>query len=222
MEHNEAERLEKIEYLRGKADVSYQEAADLLDRFEGDVTRALIELERSDRLGRRGRGYKEDRYYRYDERNERNAKKMNGAYQYQYETPGHGSFRARHPKLGRIADFLFKKHILISRGERTLVDLPVGVYLLLILMGIPFMPMLMLMFVALLVFGCRIQVVREPGVIDEHEVHDFARNAARTVVSTLSKASDTINKTFKEAAAKGGTDASDEPKPSGDDEITIE
>lgn len=43
--------LEDVETLRGKAGVSYEEAVSLLDKYDGDVTRALIELEKRGQLG---------------------------------------------------------------------------------------------------------------------------------------------------------------------------
>ena len=36
--------LEDIETLRARSDVSYEEAVFLLDKYDGDITRALIEL----------------------------------------------------------------------------------------------------------------------------------------------------------------------------------
>lgn len=42
--------LQNIEYLREKADVSYQEAAELLERYDGNVMRVLVELEQQGRV----------------------------------------------------------------------------------------------------------------------------------------------------------------------------
>jgi uncharacterized protein HemX len=42
--------LKNIEYLREKADVSYEEAAALLEQFDGNVMRVLVELERQGRV----------------------------------------------------------------------------------------------------------------------------------------------------------------------------
>ncbi len=42
--------LQKIEYLREKADVSYDEAMQLLERNDGDIMRALIALEKQGRV----------------------------------------------------------------------------------------------------------------------------------------------------------------------------
>lgn len=43
--------LEDVETLRSKAGVSYEEAVALLDKYDGDVARALIELEKRGQLG---------------------------------------------------------------------------------------------------------------------------------------------------------------------------
>ncbi len=55
--------LRNIEYLREKADVSYEEAADLLERFDGNVMRVLVELERQGRVYPQGGGQAERPHY---------------------------------------------------------------------------------------------------------------------------------------------------------------
>lgn len=42
--------LEDVETLRSKAGVSYEDAVSLLDKYDGDVARALIELEKRGQL----------------------------------------------------------------------------------------------------------------------------------------------------------------------------
>ncbi|MDR1569663.1 MAG: DUF4342 domain-containing protein [Oscillospiraceae bacterium] len=42
--------FEKIEYLRANANVGYEEAETLLERFDGDPLRVMIELERMNRV----------------------------------------------------------------------------------------------------------------------------------------------------------------------------
>ncbi|MDR0397436.1 MAG: hypothetical protein LBH66_09070 [Oscillospiraceae bacterium] len=44
------EMFEKIEYLRANANIGYEEASALLERYDGDLTRAMIDLERANRL----------------------------------------------------------------------------------------------------------------------------------------------------------------------------
>ena len=40
------DRLEMIEKLRERADISYEEAKDILDRAEGDLLEAIVLLEK--------------------------------------------------------------------------------------------------------------------------------------------------------------------------------
>lgn len=46
--------LQSIEYLREKADVSYEEAMRLLEKFDGNVMSAIVELEKNGRLYTQG------------------------------------------------------------------------------------------------------------------------------------------------------------------------
>ena len=46
--------LEDVETLRAKTGVSYEEAVTLLDKYDGDMARALIELEKRGRWAARG------------------------------------------------------------------------------------------------------------------------------------------------------------------------
>jgi len=44
------ELFEKVEYLRENANIGYEDAATLLERCDGDLTKAMIELERTNRV----------------------------------------------------------------------------------------------------------------------------------------------------------------------------
>ncbi|MBQ8953555.1 MAG: DUF4342 domain-containing protein [Clostridia bacterium] len=46
--------LEDVEKLREKTGVSYEEAVSLLDKYDGDLARALIELEKRGKLENKG------------------------------------------------------------------------------------------------------------------------------------------------------------------------
>ena len=46
--------LNDVETLRDKTGVSYEEAVSLLEKYAGDMTRALIELEKRGELGEKG------------------------------------------------------------------------------------------------------------------------------------------------------------------------
>ncbi len=46
--------LDDLETLRAKTGVSYEEAVSLMEKYDGDMTRALIELEKRGQLGDKG------------------------------------------------------------------------------------------------------------------------------------------------------------------------
>lgn len=46
--------LNDVEALRAKTGIGYEEAVSLLDKYDGDMTRALIELEKRGQLGEGG------------------------------------------------------------------------------------------------------------------------------------------------------------------------
>ena len=46
--------LDDIETLRSKTGVGYEEAVALLEKYDGDIARALVELEKSGKLNRDG------------------------------------------------------------------------------------------------------------------------------------------------------------------------
>lgn len=49
--------IEQVDYLRNKAGITYEEAIELLDRFNGDLPQCLVELERNGRIdGKRDGG----------------------------------------------------------------------------------------------------------------------------------------------------------------------
>jgi len=50
--------LEDVETLRSKAGVSYEDAVALLEKYDGDVARALIELEKRGQLGKEAQSVK--------------------------------------------------------------------------------------------------------------------------------------------------------------------
>ncbi len=64
--------VEQIDYLREKATISYEEAMETLERFDGDLARCLVDLERRGRIKPASRkpGYEGGQHYRYEYRNE--------------------------------------------------------------------------------------------------------------------------------------------------------
>lgn len=64
--------LANIEYLREKANISYEEAEQLLEANDGNVMRVLVELEREGRVYTQGGTAKHD-WRQYDEKAEKNC-----------------------------------------------------------------------------------------------------------------------------------------------------
>jgi hypothetical protein len=67
--------LEQIDYLREKATISYEEAMETLERFDGDLARCLVDLERRGRIKPPPRRPSQEggQHYRYEYRNEQAA-----------------------------------------------------------------------------------------------------------------------------------------------------
>ncbi|MDL2317468.1 hypothetical protein LJC74_00045 [Eubacteriales bacterium OttesenSCG-928-A19] len=97
--------LRNIEYLREKADVSYEEASTLLERYDGNVMRVLVELERQ------GRIYAQDGY---------------GQTTQKRSTAGQQKSDAREKATGFI-NKAFQHHVVVESGsgesKKTVADL---------------------------------------------------------------------------------------------------
>ena len=46
--------VEQVEFLRQRADITYEEALEVLERCNGDLTRCLVDLERRGKIRRTG------------------------------------------------------------------------------------------------------------------------------------------------------------------------
>ena len=191
---NTADRLERLEYLRGKANITYEEAAALLDRFDDDMTRALIELERSGRINS-------------DATCEPDACPMYNEHDWKRN---HHKYHHHHRGVSRLLTFLFKNRLEIYRKGETLVNLPVGFYLLLFIFAPHlFFPLIIVMFL----FGCSIRMQKEHGTITQEDVSQFASRAAQNVRNTVQS----VKKTIKQEPVTRNDDVASE-----ESEITVE
>ncbi|GHU67368.1 hypothetical protein FACS1894184_07070 [Clostridia bacterium] len=198
-----SETLEKVEYLRSKADISYEEALSMLERFDGDLTRVLIELERANRI-RSGA-----------------AQTNSGAHSYSHRdgfgTDTHVPPYRHHNHWKKVTRVLFHNNLQITRGSEIIMNMPVACYVLLL-----FAPHIMIMgVVAMLLFGCHISVKRTARNITQQDVAQFARNAAENVHNTINNISDNFRKGFEESA-KDGKDGKDDNGSGEGGEFTID
>ncbi len=158
--------VEQIEYLRAKAYVSYEEALELLDRYGGDLTRCLVDLER------RGRLKPQAGAQRAGER----TRKARGEGR---EFPRGGE---RGTDWQGILSTFLHTNLLVTRSGETVANLPV-LYVLLVFLFAPhvMIPSVLLLFV----FGCRINLRagRKDGRVED-ELRNIVDNAAQNIRKT--------------------------------------
>ena len=143
--------LEKIDMLKERANISYKEAKEALEKFDGDLVEALIYLEsnekttaspqpRHDRDNKDYRDYREHREERRQKRRERDK-----------------------DVLDQIKQFISKLHktsFIVSKKDRKLLDIPLTVALIIILIALPASIFLLIL---PYVFGYKILVLNEDG-----------------------------------------------------------
>lgn len=197
------EMLEKIEYLRENADIGYEEALTLLERFDGDMTRVLIELERSNRIRRAKPSFSPHERGDFDRARE------------EYRAHYAAAKRRHGDKLGKVMNVLVHKHILVSRKDELIVNLPVACYV----AALIFAPHLTLAFLALMfITGCRIHGQNRPCRNSKSSVHEFVSHAAQNAKVTFDSVTNTIKNDFR--AKNNGDDVVDEGDEGG--EFTVE
>ena len=153
--------IKHIEYLRQKANLTYEQAVALLDRNDGDIAKALVELERSGALG---------------------GPAGQSAYTEPQEERRSRSF------WDNLVDLFIKSlriRLVIEKGNELIARLPV-IYL---IVGMFMAPNLALLSVVLMFLtGCRVHVERSSNPEGDRRIRDYARGAERTVRNTVSSA----------------------------------
>ncbi|GHU74082.1 hypothetical protein AGMMS49992_14540 [Clostridia bacterium] len=182
--HETKETLDKVEYLRSKADISYEEALSMLERFDGDLTRVLIELERANRIRPAAPQF---------------ANCGPAFRQYApHSRVGFGTDQALPPRrhrnhFERVVKMLFHNNLQVTRDGDMIMNLPVICYIVLLL----FAPHITIIGVVLiLLFGCHIGMKRMPRSFSQQDVADFASHAVENVHSTINNISENIRKGF--------------------------
>lgn len=102
----ENQHMENIDFLRERADLSYEEAVVLLERFDGDVTRCIIELERQGKLKQAAQTGQQDGAGADGQTEDRQR-----------------AYEAHRARAARASNILFA-HVRVMRGERMLINLP--------------------------------------------------------------------------------------------------
>jgi len=147
--------LEDIELIRKKSGISYQEAVALLDYHNGNVARALVDLERNGRI---------------KPENER------GFY---YETrSGHSSKVRSSDLISRLYQFRFK----IKKGDITILNISM---LFAILAAIISPHLLIISAILVLILGYRVSFDKRDKDFTSANLEKMVRNATENVKSTV-------------------------------------
>lgn len=134
--------IDKIDILIDRAKVGYEEARDVLEKFDGNVVEALIYLETEDKTTRfHSKGQGDSRYGTHHN------------YNAQYKP----SF------FEKVKSFLAKAHktkFVLLKQEKTIIDLPMTLTVLLAIVSMPFSLVLL---VLALFTGHRFSIVKPNG-----------------------------------------------------------
>ncbi len=155
--------IKHIEYLRQKANLTYEQAVALLDRNDGDIGKALIELERSGAL--------------YGEA----APGARGA------APTAGEHAGERGKSfwDNVVELFIKSlriKLVIEKSSETVARLPV-IYLLVAAFMAPHLAVLSV--VLMFLTGCRVHIERAHNPEGDRRIRDYARGAEQTVRSKM-------------------------------------
>lgn len=164
--------VEQIEYLREKAYLTYEEALEVLERFNGDLTRCLVDLERRGRIRPAPRS---------------GAPRPKTRAQKPEPDFGRSSAKREAPK-GRDADWhgifstFLHTNFIVTKDGGTIANLP-ALFVLLVFLFAPhvMIPSILLMFV----LGCRVNLktARKDGSVEE-EIRNIVDNAAENIRKT--------------------------------------
>ena len=155
--------IKHIEYLRQKANLTYEQAVSLLDRNDGDIGKALIELEKSGALGGASAS------------SSKNARSENEPKQEQKPR----SF------WDNAVDLFIKGlriKLVIEKDHEVIVRLPIIYLLVGVILSLRFA---ILSVVLMFLTGCRVQIEHYSNPDGDRKIRSYARGAERTVRHTV-------------------------------------
>lgn len=185
------DEFEKVEKLRQRADVSYEDAKAALNEANGDLLDAMIILEKQGKAGKAGATGQKVEYFRdcevdkYDPncQNEKNDERRRKAKE---DEEKFKSFCKDAWKKGNDNDFVMK------RKDQTYIRIPVWIFILILIFT--FHITLPVMLVSLF-FGCRYGFEGQDDLSKVNEVMNQASEAADKVKEEYFTKSDNNDKT---------------------------
>lgn len=155
--------VEQVEFLRQRADITYEEALEVLERCGGDLTRCLVDLERRGKI------------------------RKNGAAHAGTHTPrasAHAMHTAREgASLSQLLKKILRMRLVVTKESRTYVDLPI-IYLALAAVCAPHL--MIITVIAMFVMGLKIRLENsEGGKVGNDQFYDTVDKVADNIKSTV-------------------------------------
>ena len=168
--------FEKVEKLRMRADVSYEEAKKALDEANGDILDAMIILENQ---GKTIKPSKESYSTKYEELSDLPAVVSDDANDKKDKKEKSDEFLR---KVKVMLRKLWVNFVDINRNEKHIMKLPLWLFVLIVLLGIHFVPILI---VISLLFGCRYTFSGEDELKLANEAAQKAEKVAGDIVDVV-------------------------------------
>ncbi len=182
--------IEDIELIRRKSGISYQEAVALLDYHNGNVARALVDLERNGRINPDGSANRQH-----------TTRNTNG----NAGSAGKGGKTVNINK-NTIMDLITKAYrarVKVAKGETPIINLS----LLFSILGVLISPHLVIIGVIIcLVLGYKISFDKHDEAFDSENLERTVRNAAENVKSSVSD----FARGFQNGSSNAKADAQDD------------
>lgn len=176
--------IEDIELIRRKSGISYQEAVALLDYHNGNVARALIDLERNGRI-----------------RPESEQAKSSGG--------GHGGERKRKGFVNFITR-LYQFRVKVRKGDAVILNLSLLFSILTLIIS----PHLVILgAILLLILGYRVSFDRHDPNFASENLERMVRNAGENVRETVGDFARGFENAFSDAPSDSPEKKPEPPKP---------
>ena len=170
--------LEQIDILRERANVSYQEAKEALEKCSGDIVEALAYLEKTDKL---------------------KSDCNRGGDEYRHQHQHHQECRHEHGKFfSKIREIIIKGNkikLIISKNAKTLLNIPVTAAVIVTVILLPVFAFVIAGVILLLVTGHKFKFEKANG--EGMSVNTLLDNVSNIVTDTTNKFTDKMNKQDK-------------------------
>lgn len=168
--------IEDIELIRRKSGISYQEAVALLDYHNGNVARALVDLERNGRI-----------------------RPENAAQPDKNAKSGKSGAHRNRSGFSNLMTRLFQFRLKVKKGDITILNLS----MLFALLGVIISPHLAITAaIVILVLGYRVSFDKRDPAFASDNLEKMVRNAAQNVKSSVNDLARGFNDGFDGDAAK--------------------